>query len=58
MNIVCIDGPGQGECNYDGTWLNADNHQQAGARVIDWLETRDDVDTDKIGVMGMSMGSR
>lgn len=58
MNICCIDGPGQGECNFNGTWLTADNHQQAGSAVIDWLETRDDVEADKIGVMGMSMGSR
>lgn len=58
MNICCIDGPGQGECNFNETWLTKDNYQQAAAVVLDWMDARDDVDSDKIGTMGMSMGSR
>jgi len=58
MNICCIDGPGQGECNFNETWLTADNYQKAASAVIDWLVARDDVDGDKVGAMGMSMGSR
>ncbi|MGB0625272.1 MAG: alpha/beta hydrolase family protein [Alphaproteobacteria bacterium] len=58
MNVCAMDGPGQGECNFNETWLTADNYQQAASAVIDWLVARDDVDADRIGVMGMSMGSR
>ena len=58
MNVCAMDGPGQGECNFNESWLTADNYQQAASAVIDWLVARDDVDADRIGVMGMSMGSR
>ena len=58
MNICSMDGPGQGECNFNEVWQTTDNYQQAASAIIDWLVTRDDVDPDKIGVMGMSMGSR
>ena len=58
MNVCAMDGPGQGECNYNAVWQSEDNYQKAAAAVIDWLVARDDVDADQIGVMGMSMGSR
>ena len=58
MNVCAIDGPGQGECNFNAVWQTTDNYQQAASAVIDWLVARDDVDADRIGVMGMSMGSR
>jgi pimeloyl-ACP methyl ester carboxylesterase len=58
MNICSMDGPGQGECNLNRVWLTPDNYAQAAKRVIDWLLTRDDVDPDRIGVFGASMGTR
>ncbi len=58
MNICSMDGPGQGECNFNEVWQTTDNYQQAASAIIDWLVTRDDVDPERIGVMGMSMGSR
>jgi len=58
MNVCAMDGPGQGECNFNAVWQTSDNYQQAAAAVIDWVVARDDVDADRIGVMGMSMGSR
>ena len=58
MNVCAIDGPGQGECNSNAVWQTEDNYQKAASTVIDWLVARDDVDADRIGVMGMSMGSR
>ncbi len=58
MNVCAMDGPGQGECNANAVWQTEDNYQQAASAVIDWVAARDDVDADKIGVMGMSMGSR
>ena len=35
----------------------ADNYERAGAVVIDYLETREEVDSKKIGIYGVSMGS-
>ncbi|MBO6783746.1 MAG: alpha/beta hydrolase [Alphaproteobacteria bacterium] len=58
MNVCAIDGPGQGACNRDGTWQTENNYERAASAVIDWLVTRDDVDADRIGIFGMSMGSR
>jgi len=58
MNICSMDGPGQGECNFNAVWQTEDNYQKAASAVIDWLVKRDDVDPERIGVVGMSMGSR
>lgn len=58
MNVCAIDGPGQGACNRDGTWQTENNYEQAASAIVDWLVTRDDVDPDRIGIFGMSMGSR
>ena len=58
MNICAMDGPGQGESNINGVWLDVGNYAAAGKSVIDLLTQRDDVDGDKIGVFGTSMGTR
>lgn len=55
MHILSVDGPGQGECNLDGTKLTADNYERAMSGVIDLLETRPEVDA--IAIYGMSFGS-
>lgn len=57
MHIISVDGPGQGECNLDGTRLEAANYERAMSAVIDVLERRPEVDADTIGVYGMSFGS-
>ncbi len=58
MNVCSMDGPGQGECNINKVWLTPDNYARAVKRVIDRLVTRDDVDPERIGVFGASMGTR
>ncbi len=58
MNVLVIDGPGQGESNINGVWLKVGNYARAGSAAIDYLLTRDDVDADRIGVFGTSMGTR
>jgi dienelactone hydrolase len=58
MNIVSMDGPGQGECNINGIWLKLGNYARAGRKVIDFLCTQPDVDPDRIGGFGTSMGTR
>lgn len=58
MNLLVIDGPGQGESNINGVWLKVGNYARAGSAAIDYLLTRDDVDPDRIAVFGTSMGTR
>ncbi len=57
MHIITVDGPGQGENNLAGTRLEADNYAGAMSAVLDYLETRDEVDSSKVGLYGMSFGS-
>src|SRR6266550_4360125 len=49
-----VDGPGQGEAEYDlairGDW------EVPGAAIIDQLSTEDGVDQDRIGIWGVSLG--
>ncbi len=58
MNVCAMDGPGQGECNFNAAWQTEHNYEESVSAVIDWLVARDDVDPERIGIMGMSMGSR
>lgn len=57
MHTLTIDGPGQGESNVRETWVTLDNYERAGSAVIDWLSQRPEVDPDRIGLYGWSMGS-
>jgi 2,6-dihydroxypseudooxynicotine hydrolase len=49
-----VDGPGQGEAEYDlairGDW------EVPGAAIIDWLTGEDGIDGNRIGVWGVSLG--
>jgi 2,6-dihydroxypseudooxynicotine hydrolase len=51
---LSVDGPGQGEAEYDlairGDW------EVPGAAIIDWLTGEDGIDADRIGVWGVSLG--
>jgi dipeptidyl aminopeptidase/acylaminoacyl peptidase len=58
MNVLTIDGPGQGEARLRGICDDRhDRYQKAGRAAIDWLVDRPEVDADRIGVWGISMGS-
>lgn len=54
MAVLAFDGPGQGEAEYDFP-IRYDYEGVVGP-VIDWLSKRDDVDTSRIGVWGISLG--
>jgi hypothetical protein len=58
MNVLAFDGPGQGACNRDGTWQTENNYELSASAMLDWLVEQPEVDAGKIGIMGMSMGSR
>ncbi len=54
MATVEIDGPGQGEAEYD--YPIEPHYEKPAGAVIDVLEQRDDLDTDRLGAWGVSLG--
>src|SRR5690242_16513394 len=54
MATLAFDGPGQGEGQYDFT-IRGDYEAPVQA-VIDYIETRDDLDKSRIGMWGVSLG--
>ena len=57
MHACAIDGPGQGMSNIRKIRVTVDNYERAGKAVIDYLVSRPEIDAEKIGVFGISMGS-
>ncbi|MET0585854.1 MAG: prolyl oligopeptidase family serine peptidase [Candidatus Binatia bacterium] len=55
--VLAIDGPGQGETREGGIRCNAANYADAGKLACDYLVKRPEIDADRLGVMGSSMGS-
>lgn len=51
---LVFDGPGQGEAEYD--FPIRGNYETATSAVIDFIETRDDVDASRLGMWGVSLG--
>ena len=54
MAILAVDGPGQGEAEYELP-LRADFENVAGP-IVDWIQARDDLDGERIGMWGISLG--
>lgn len=54
---LAIDGPGQSEALMHGLKVTADNFADAGRACLAWIDTRSDLDRDRIGVFGRSFGS-
>src|ERR671930_631460 len=57
LNCLHIAGPGQGTSNIRKIRVTVDNYERAGSAAIDFLSERSEVDADRIGVSGFSMGS-
>jgi dipeptidyl aminopeptidase/acylaminoacyl peptidase len=57
VHVLAMDGPGQGNSNLQKIRAVGDNYERAGAAVISYLTKRPEVDSDKIGIYGISMGS-
>ncbi len=51
---VSFDGPGQGEAEYD--WPVRHTFEEPVGAVIDWVEKRVDLDGNRVGISGSSMG--
>jgi dipeptidyl aminopeptidase/acylaminoacyl peptidase len=54
LATLAFDGPGQGEAEYD--FAICPEYERPVKAVIDWLETRTDVDLARIGIWGVSLG--
>ena len=54
LATLTFDGPGQGESEYDIPIRG--EYETAVKAVIDWLETRSDIDATKTGLWGVSLG--
>ncbi len=54
LAVIAIDGPGQGEAEYEFPIEPA--YERVVTAVADFLKGRDDVDPDRIGVFGVSLG--
>ena len=52
--VLAIDGPGQGEAEYDIPICG--DYERAAAAVVDWIEGRKDLNAGKIGIWGVSLG--
>ncbi|MFQ5879852.1 MAG: alpha/beta hydrolase family protein [Dehalococcoidia bacterium] len=57
MHCITMDGPGQGMSNIRKIRVRDDNYERAASAVVDYLQTRPEVDPERIAVMGVSMGS-
>src|SRR6202043_621637 len=54
MATLSFDGPGQGEAEYD--FAIRGDYEVAVAAVIDFIATRRDLDPERIGLWGVSLG--
>jgi 2,6-dihydroxypseudooxynicotine hydrolase len=54
LATLAVDGPGQGEAEYDLPIEPA--YERPVGAVLDWVETREDVDPERIGLYGISLG--
>ncbi len=54
LAVIAVDGPGQGEAEYELPIEPA--YERVAAAVADYLEGRDDVDPERIGAFGVSLG--
>lgn len=54
MATLCVDGPGQGEAEYD--FPIRGDYEVPVRSVVDWIEGRGDLDARRIGLWGVSLG--
>jgi len=54
MATLAIDGPGQGEAEYEQPIEPA--YEKPVAAVVDWIATRQDLDASRVGLYGISLG--
>ena len=54
MATLLVDGPGQGEAEYD--FPIRGDYEVAATAIVDWIESRRDLDAKRVGMWGVSLG--
>ena len=54
LATIAIDGPGQGESEYELPIEPA--YEKVATAAVDFLKARSDIDSDRIGLFGVSLG--
>jgi hypothetical protein len=54
---LAIEGPGQYEALLRGSYMTPNGFGEAGCLCLDWIDSREDLDSDRVGVFGRSFGS-
>jgi 2,6-dihydroxypseudooxynicotine hydrolase len=54
MAVLAIDGPGQGTAEYEIPICG--DYERAAKAVVDWIETRNELDAKRIAIWGVSLG--
>lgn len=54
MSTLIVDGPGQGEAEYD--FAIRGDYEVAATAIVEWVCDRGDLDANRIGVWGVSLG--
>ena len=54
MATLAVDGPGQGEAEYD--LPICPEFENPVSAIVDWIETRNDIDPARVGIWGVSLG--
>ena len=55
--VLAVDGPGQYESAVLGIPVSVPAWAEAGAAIMNWLRARPEIDANRIGIAGVSMGS-
>lgn len=55
--VLSVEGPGQYESAVLGIPVSMPNWVEAGRAIMDWMQTRPEVDAQRVGVVGQSFGS-
>ena len=55
--VLAVDGPGQGETNGGGLLVTLTNYEEAISALLDEVGPRPEIDAERIGLWGVSMGS-
>ncbi len=57
MAVLALEGPGQYESPLLGIHVSQEKWKAAGPAIFDWLAKRDEVDPERVGIMGRSFGT-
>jgi fermentation-respiration switch protein FrsA (DUF1100 family) len=57
LAVLALDGPGQASCTLREIWVRPGDFPVATAVALDWLEGQPEIDSSRVAVRGVSMGS-